>query len=330
MGSRKKESSERRAWATLLTRDQYAVGTVTLGRSLMSSGTAYPLVVMVTSAVSSHTLTSFAGVPGMRVEHVDPVDPGPSTSSRKDYAFERFAEVWTKLQAWSLVDYDKVCFLDSDMLVLRHMDDVFDLVPGHVDLAACPACTCNQNRLPQYPKSWVPANCAFTSERGALASYFNSGLLVLCPSLDTLTSLTTALAAADRSSYPFADQDFLNEYFAESTFLLPYVYNALKTLIVSHPDLWDISDVRNIHYVLQKPWDTNPAQSDPNDPYDVVNRMWWRVHLCLNDSNVLAPWIASPLSLLPSGAASPRSAMHSPASASRSSATHCSATKTLL
>jgi hypothetical protein len=30
---------------------------------------------------------------------------------------------------------------------------------------------------------------------------------------------------------------------------VPYIYNALKTLRIIHPDLWRDEDVRNIHYM---------------------------------------------------------------------------------
>lgn len=43
-----------------------------------------------------------------------------------DYAFERFTEVWNKLRSWDMTDYDVLCWLDADMLVLRNMDELLD------------------------------------------------------------------------------------------------------------------------------------------------------------------------------------------------------------
>ena len=51
---------------------------------------------------------------------------------------------------------------------------------------------------------------------------------------------------SDLARYPFAEQDFLNEYYDGRWQPLPYVYNALKTLPQQHPTLWDASAVKNI------------------------------------------------------------------------------------
>ena len=41
----------------------------------------------------------------------------------------RFHGVFTKLQAWTLTDYERVLFLDLDLLVRRNVDDLFQLRP---------------------------------------------------------------------------------------------------------------------------------------------------------------------------------------------------------
>eukprot|EP01011_Urceolus_sp_BLP5_P008562 TRINITY_DN9008_c0_g1_i1.p2 TRINITY_DN9008_c0_g1~~TRINITY_DN9008_c0_g1_i1.p2 ORF type:complete len:104 (+),score=18.30 TRINITY_DN9008_c0_g1_i1:266-577(+) len=42
--------------------------------------------------------------------------------------------------------------------------------------------------------------------------------------------------------------------------VLPYTYNALKTLPLSHPRMWDLSNIKNLHFINKKPWeDTDPA-----------------------------------------------------------------------
>lgn len=83
---------------------------------------------------------------------------------------------------------------------------------------------------------------------------------------------------------------------------MPYVYNALKTLRIIHPNLWRDEDVRNIHYMcaglifaqqiplpglttspsstrsLDKPWQAprdkpTASSADPSTQY--LHGLWW-------------------------------------------------------
>ena len=130
-------------------------------------------------------------------------------------------------------------------------------------------------------RAWTPANCFYThcrggdhvTEPGATDNYLNGGFLVLSPDEAVLADMVGRLAAVnDLSRYPFAEQDFLNEYYRDRWQPLPYIYNALKTLPHQHPSVWDAAEVKNIHYIIDKPW-AKPL--DPTDRYVDVNRLWW-------------------------------------------------------
>ena len=80
-----------------------------------------------------------------------------------DYSNDlRFKETWTKLACFSLVEYQRLILLDSDMLVLKNMDELMDLeldspksdVLGNKVFAASHACCCNPLKKPHYPKNW--------------------------------------------------------------------------------------------------------------------------------------------------------------------------------
>ncbi|ETW00574.1 hypothetical protein H310_07155 [Aphanomyces invadans] len=63
--------------------------------------------------------------------------------------------------------------------------------------------------------------------------------------------------------------------------VVSYKYNALKTLRTAHPQTWDIEEVKNIHYILTKPWSIDPSHPTIVDPYVDLYELWWatRVHL---------------------------------------------------
>ena len=265
-----------RAWAVLLTQPGYLVGVRALRASLARVGSPYPLVVVVTPEIGAHDRELLADE-GCLLRVVEPVRP--PAGLRDSYANARFAEVWTKLAVWGLTEFERLVVLDADMLVTRNMDELFDLDLGDDEIAACHACRCNPLRIATYPAGWTPASCAYThleahDEAGAAADpYFNGGTLVLRPDGRVLARLLDELARVeDLTRYVFAEQDFLNEHFRGRWQVLPYVYNALKTLPFQHPGLWDGTAVKNLHYIIDKPWD---SRLDPDDRYYAVDRLWW-------------------------------------------------------
>ncbi|KAK0519289.1 glycogenin glucosyltransferase [Tilletia horrida] len=88
----------------------------------------------------------------------------------------------SKLHAWRLTQYEKVVFLDADTLVLQPLSHLFHLA---TNFAAAPDI------------GWPDA--------------FNSGVLVLKPSLDTFSRIRSF--AAETGSWDGADQGLLNEFY---------------------------------------------------------------------------------------------------------------------
>ncbi len=269
-----------KAWATLLTQPGYLPGVRTLRASLERSGSAYPLLVMVTDGIDAESRRLLED-DGCLLRPVAPLRPASGLAD--SYANARFAEVWTKLEAWRLTELERVVVLDADMLVTQNMDELFELELAPGTIAACHACRCNPNRIASYPASWTPENCFYTYCRGAehtselaeVDNYLNGGLLVVTPDEAVLNDMVARLGELDDlSRFPFAEQDFLNEFYRDRWTPLPYVYNALKTLPFQHPTVWDEAEVKNIHFIIDKPWE---KPLDPEDRYHALNALWWDV-----------------------------------------------------
>lgn len=271
----------KKAWITLLTQPSYLPGVIALQRSLRLVKSEFPLVIMVTPNIDETVRESLLQEACL-LHEVLPLSPAENVSI--NYASPQFSEVWTKLRVWGLVEFNRVVFLDADMLVLRNMDELFEVSLPPAGIAACHACRCNPHHRPTYPASWEPKNCFYTyASFSSLYSfayesnYFNAGLLVLAPDIAIFAEIENRLfALSDVAALPFAEQDLLNVQFSGNWLTLPYIYNALKPLSQCHSGLWDLSQIKNLHFILDKPWMNVASESD--DPYAQLNHLWRNIY----------------------------------------------------
>ncbi len=107
-----------------------------------------------TLSEDGHAALERRGIPKQRTEYLLP-------KAHKDYTNDsRFYDCWSKLQPFGLFEYDRVVQMDSDMLVLKNMDELMELELGtneegkDIIFAASHACVCNPFGLKHYPKDW--------------------------------------------------------------------------------------------------------------------------------------------------------------------------------
>lgn len=288
--------SSPKVWTTLITNTAYLSGLLTLDYSLKLHGSKYPLVALYTDTfpASGHAALDARKIPKKHVPYLLP-------KTHKDFTNDpRFYDCWSKLTPFSLVEYERVVQLDSDMCCLRNMDELMDIPldgaekagKGDRVFAASHACVCNPLKKPHYPKDWVPENCAFTSQHGeperaqkegagpnAGLAMPNGGLQVVVPSAEVYDRITEALSSDATDSYEFSDQSLLSDLFPGRWVAIPYIYNALKTLRWKgvHDAIWRDAEVKNIHYILSpKPWDEN-EEDKRKEGRDGSNQWWWDI-----------------------------------------------------
>lgn len=205
-------------------------GARALARSL-AKVSPVPLTVMCTPSADRSRLRA-SGLACVDVPEIR----NPNALSR---ATERFATTYTKLQAFRMTHLDRAVYVDSDMIVLQSIDDLFTkegfwAVPDH----------------------------------GIESHYdrFNSGLFVIEPDADLFDYLVDQIGRTH--SYDHGDQGFLNELFPEWQHL-PHAYNVNKRWSAHHPNLFHIESTTVLHFVGIKPW-----QLEPRSSYDELNRLW--------------------------------------------------------
>jgi inositol phosphorylceramide glucuronosyltransferase 1 len=219
------------AVVTTLFSDGYASAVVTLGHSLRKvNTTARTIVLYFPERVSASALclATASGFEPIAVTRIAPPNDGKNIH-------EHFLDQFTKLTLWSLDKHNitSLVYLDADTLVTHNFDELFEL-----------------------PYSFAAAPDVWPDERGFTLE-FNAGVIFLRPSTAVFEHMLSVLSTTRFPLY-YAEQAFLNKYFAGWTLTLPPVYNANLAAKGRYPEWWaNMQDERRvIHYTVVKPFIT--------------------------------------------------------------------------
>ena len=288
------DTQERRAWVTLLTRPSYLAGAIILAHTLRKYSSRYPLIVLYTDSLPQECVDAIVSEDcdqgNVIVQKVDQLVPRQEVH----ITAERFKDTWTKLRVFDLVEYDKLVFLDADIMIMGPMDPMFDIeLPGRDWLGAAHACVCNVDKDPWAPHDWIPENCPTSSQTHPIAlqggppitpaspphyHLMNSGVLLFCPSPDLRDRVKHFLDTTPLlSTFQFPDQNFLDEFFRNKWLSLAWQWNATKTKHYWHQNVWRDDEVRALHYIVDKPWDKRigPDGIAGYKQRDGVTHGWW-------------------------------------------------------
>lgn len=286
-------------WVTLLTRESYLPGVVLLAHSLVKHKSKYPFLVLITPSFPElmvSTLRRECALTNSHVLEIESLTPAKENTPASLIA-SRFEDTWTKLRVFELHKYglEKMVFLDADMLVYKNMDELFDLELPRDWIAANHVCVCNLDDDKWAPQTWTKENCAFINS-GPLSppppvpnlkedpnakqthTLLNSGLFIFTPFESQWQDILQFLNTDTRvKQYLFPDQDFLADFFYGRWKSVRWVYNALKTWKYWHPNFWRDEEVRNLHYIVDKPWNKRVGK-DGVAGYlgnDGITHQWW-------------------------------------------------------
>ncbi len=227
-----------RAFVTLVTNADYALGARALLRSIVLSGTDADICVLHTDVAAAH-LAPLSGL-GARLVRCEllPTSPAFNAAHARDALHGRAAftkgekppfhtplDNFAKLRLWQL-DYARVVFVDADALVLQNVDKLFD----------------------------YPEFCAAPNVYESLADFhrMNSGVFTARPSQATYRDMLARLDVPG-VFWRRTDQSFLQEYFPD-WHGLPVFCNMLQYVWFAMPQLWRWRDIRILHFQYEKPW----------------------------------------------------------------------------
>ncbi|KAJ6366305.1 hypothetical protein OIU77_002815 [Salix suchowensis] len=217
------------------------------------SGSNRDLVILVDETISAYHRSGLAEA-GWEIRTIQRIrNPKAEKDAYNEWNYSKF-------RLWQLTDYDKIIFIDADLLILRNIDFLF----GMPEISAT----------------------------GNNASLFNSGVMVIEPSNCTFNLLMEHINEIE--SYNGGDQGYLNEVFTW-WHRIPKHMNFLK-----HFWIGDEEEVKQkktrlfaaeppilyvLHYLGVKPWlcfrdyDCNwNVDIFQEFASDIAHEKWWRVH----------------------------------------------------
>lgn len=245
---------QREAYAAILhSADSYVCGAIAAAQSIRMSGSTRDLVILVDETISDYHRTGLE-MAGWQVRTIKRIrNPKAEKNAYNEWNYSKF-------RLWQLTDYDKIIFIDADLVILRNIDFLF----GMPEISA-------------------------TGNNGTL---FNSGVMVIEPSNSTFELLMDHIN--EIVSYNGGDQGYLNEIFTW-WHRIPKHMNFLKHFWIGDDEVVKRKKVRLfeaeppalyvLHYLGNKPWvcfkdyDCNWNVDILQEfASDAAHRRWWRVH----------------------------------------------------
>jgi len=223
-------ADSKKAFVTTLNTDNYLPGVIVLERSIREN-CSHRLFVLVSHGLKESTYEALRRR-GIEFDFADDVDVDPELFAETVDIYSHWKNTLFKLRIFELTQFEKIVFIDSDILILEPIDDLFD----RPDMSAVIA-----------GRSY-PGNEHWRD--------LNSGVFVIEPRTDIVNKLIGIVPAVSAVKQSFGDQDILSEYFSDwpndERLHLPEGYNVFLDhyhYYIKH------GGVKALHFIGKiKPW----------------------------------------------------------------------------
>ena len=191
------------AYITYVCSDNFIPGVVALYNSVRLSNCNHDFIVLVTDDVSEES-RDILKQNDLKIVDADKIY---YNGKNKDKILDRYGKVdqswkmFTKINIWKQTEYSKLIYLDADTLVLKNIDELFEID----ELGA------------------VLGGSVMLNYSG-----IEAGVLVTEPNIKTYNNIIDALES-DSYDIKMSDQSFLNDYFSKHGIInsIPETFNRM-------------------------------------------------------------------------------------------------------
>ena len=257
------------SYISILTTDTYLPGVIVIKNCLKLTQSTIPFHVCVTENLSDKTIKT------LNHNNIKTI-PIKKITNEKIKTKKHWANTWSKLNIFNLTQFEKIVYIDADMIICENIDDLFN--KPHFS-----AVNAGGFIFPD----WVD---------------LNSGLLVIEPKKEIFDDLIKILEE-ESSEQIKGDQDILHIYFPnwseKKELNLGYQYNVFQQHMkhkrykkLKYNVIKSINDISNekkenyvkiIHYIKPKPWTVGKNFRDNNVYYQIWNEIY-QMNCKINES----------------------------------------------
>jgi lipopolysaccharide biosynthesis glycosyltransferase len=169
---------------------------------------------------------------------------------------KRLKNSFYKFEIFSLDNYDRIVFLDSDLVVIKNINYLFET---ESDISA----------IQDYSTEWIDQN----------KNIFNTGVMSIRKKYISKNITNKLIEIAKKEKSLYGDQDIINILIKDYE-RLSSDYNTLKITFQCN-GTWAINP-KIIHYIGTKPWEKINDSIDKNK-YTIAERYWLWHYLKINN-----------------------------------------------
>jgi len=253
------------SYVSILSTDSYLFGALTLWKSLLDTKPKYPFHLLITPNLSRETM-ELLEASKMKLIKITPIK-NPILNDPNDRRYYNYS----KLNMWNLVEFEKIVYLDADMIVLHNIDELFE----------------KKNMSSTNSGGWLPDKKDWKE--------MNSGMIVLEPSATLFEHMKSQVGLIEKEQGK-GDQAFLHQYYHDwsekKELHLSHIYNIfdihlkgykkhfgyyLDTNIQTDNKKYDEKRVKIVHFIGQKkPWhliEEIKTKTDPDEEWQ-AKKLW--------------------------------------------------------
>ena len=228
----------KKIYLTVLSTNNYIDGVLTLYASLKYSKCQYPFGVFVSKNITEDKI-KILEQKGIIVikdssENQIPINE-ILIKNNKNQNLSYWSNTLDKLKIFDLMEFEKIVYLDSDMLVLKNIDELFE--KPHL--------------------SAVVAGKSYPRNEGWRK--LNSGLMVITPQKGVYQKLLSLIPVILKDKEAVGDQDIIQEFYKswekEKNLILSEKYNIFINYIDYYVKKLNYEEIKVVHYIgAKKPW----------------------------------------------------------------------------
>lgn len=266
-----------KSFITYLSSDDYFIGVLALHESYLDMESEYGFYCMVTSDISNYIIDEFKKRKiGIIRTNKMPLPNNLISYNNKHCSgtITLLENYFNKLTIFGLSQFEKIVYMDADMIMIENIDNLFDLP--------------HMSAVPDHKENdkWL----------------LNSALMIIEPSVELFKDMYRKLSkfteeefysGANNHHHCLWDQDYINMYFNEWDSMesqkLSVAYNSF-TSAFSHYGINKL-DVKVPHFVRKKPWLMTSdelykvIQANENDSSFLYKRFLYYLHRVMSELN---------------------------------------------